>query len=179
MIWCSDARQNVSTHSRPKAAGFVISFSGVPWLVSTHSRPKAAGSHNGYDRPADICFNTQPPEGGWRMPSTAFSQFQCFNTQPPEGGWCPLKTVLTFKKRFQHTAARRRLVFEWRKSIAFFSCFNTQPPEGGWCQMMAIILMFFKVSTHSRPKAAGSASVFINAVGGFQHTAARRRLERR
>ena len=131
MIWCSDARQNVSTHSRPKAAGFVISFSGVPWLVSTHSRPKAAGSHNGYDRPADICFNTQPPEGGWRMPSTAFSQFQCF---------------------------------------------NTQPPEGGWCQMMAIILMFFKVSTHSRPKAAGSASVFINAVGGFQHTAARRRL---
>ena len=32
--------------------------------------------------------------------------------------------------------------------------FNTQPPEGGWNQRRAV-LSALKVSTHSRPKAAG------------------------
>ena len=35
--------QMVSTHSRPKAAGFIISPRKFLWPVSTHSRPKAAG----------------------------------------------------------------------------------------------------------------------------------------
>ena len=56
--------------------------------------------------------------------------------------------------------------------------FNTQPPEGGWRESTikasgnrAI------VSTHSRPKAAGSfLSAFAKAPTVFQHTAARRRL---
>ena len=54
-----------------------------------------------------------------------------FNTQPPEGGWFPL-------------ALRR----------AVKAGFNTQPPEGGWAkdpESRANI----RVSTHSRPKAAG------------------------
>ena len=43
--------------------------------------------------------------------------------------------------------------------------------------MMAIILMFFKVSTHSRPKAAGMAMFdAVSLLSLFQHTAARRRL---
>ena len=33
----------VSTHSRPKAAGYVLIAVAVHCLVSTHSRPKAAG----------------------------------------------------------------------------------------------------------------------------------------
>ena len=33
----------VSTHSRPKAAGFKFALDGFGKLVSTHSRPKAAG----------------------------------------------------------------------------------------------------------------------------------------
>ena len=34
-------------------------------FVSTHSRPKAAG-FNTHDEVCPIyCFNTQPPEGGW------------------------------------------------------------------------------------------------------------------
>ena len=54
--------------------------------------------------------------------------------------------------------------------------FNTQPPEGGWGNLrrdVAVIL----VSTHSRPKAAGSnnwQSMVSKLL--FQHTAARRRL---
>ena len=33
--------------------------------VSTHSRPKAAGSRHLSWGKRQMCFNTQPPEGGW------------------------------------------------------------------------------------------------------------------
>ena len=98
-----------------------------------------------------------------------------FNTQPPEGGWMssPSKTPDR-------------------------SSFNTQPPEGGW-KVGRQTDCLCKVSTHSRPKAAGtqinisyggqnvSTHSRPKAAGGvfiivspnwrkFQHTAARRRL---
>ena len=56
-------------------------------FVSTHSRPKAAGHQHQPDRQARICFNTQPPEGGWACVAA-------------DG-----KAAIGF----QHTAARRRL----------------------------------------------------------------------
>ena len=34
--------------------------------------------------------------------------------------------------------------------------FNTQPPEGGWLENLGRDVMALRVSTHSRPKAAGS-----------------------
>ena len=38
----------------------------VEWNeVSTHSRPEAAGLHLHGVRRADRCFNSQPPGGGW------------------------------------------------------------------------------------------------------------------
>ena len=77
---------------------------------------------------------------------------------------------------FQHTAARRRLACVGSRSHASFS-FNTQPPEGGWpfnhdfravysgfqhtaarrrlVPALGYRLGVTKVSTHSRPKAAG------------------------
>ena len=42
--------------------------------VSTHSRPKAAGLLNGLLVATDVCFNTQPPEGGWK--TTNISKFK-------------------------------------------------------------------------------------------------------
>ena len=43
--------QEVSTHSRPKAAGLMDILTGAPVLgVSTHSRPKAAGLMNSKSR---------------------------------------------------------------------------------------------------------------------------------
>ena len=55
--------------------------------VSTHSRPKAAGKHLHHFFINPYCFNTQPPEGGWKM-----------------------QTLLDdLLDEFQHTAARRRL----------------------------------------------------------------------
>ena len=55
--------------------------------------------------------------------------------------------------------------------------FNTQPPEGGWHGVGAILDAML-VSTHSRPKAAGSSIRARTSSCRFQHTAARRRLAR-
>ena len=63
--------------------------------------------------------------------------------------------------RFQHTAARRRLL-DSRFNKRDGSGFNTQPPEGG-CQYGANGNHELVVSTHSRPKAAarcGAAASF-------------------
>ena len=54
--------------------------------------------------------------------------------------------------------------------------FNTQPPEGGWFNQDGRAVFFDDVSTHSRPKAAGSRPFINRAQARFQHTAARRRL---
>ena len=55
--------------------------------------------------------------------------------------------------KFQHTAARRRLV-KTAKNIQSVNGFNTQPPEGGWRDFSRLYRFHFL----------------------FQHTAARRRL---
>ena len=46
---------------RPEVTG------GTGSIVSTHSRPKAAGFPFGFKLPARLSFNTQPPEGGWEV----------------------------------------------------------------------------------------------------------------
>ena len=60
---------------------------------------------------------------------------------------------------FQHTAARRRLGRP-HHLIQRAASFNTQPPEGGWESLFNKCRLTL-VSTHSRPKAAGGASVVI------------------
>ena len=122
--------------------------------VSTHSRPKAAEMSRSPAKAVCPCFNTQPPEGGWRRIGwLSMCQRQSFNTQPPEGGWSPPAPPLLFWLLFQHTAARRRL---GRRSFRFryLQSFNTQPPEGGW--------LLQRLRRFGQPM--------------FQHTAARRRL---
>ena len=79
-----------------------------------------------------------------------------FNTQPPEGGWLAPE-----------------LMKKWLKS------FNTQPPEGGWVDVSNETLAKLDVSTLSRPKAAGTLHYLYNLFAEFQHSAARRRLDRR
>ena len=54
----------VSTHSRPKAAGFTDVSFGSQSYVSTHSRPKAADAGSDRRQVSTERFNTQPPEGG-------------------------------------------------------------------------------------------------------------------
>ncbi len=76
-----------------------------------------------------------------------------FNTQPPEGGWHFNELLIFQSPKFQHAAARRRLVRAHRL-IAIAAGFNTQPPEGGWVLDL----------------------VAVSKVSEFQHAAARRRL---
>ena len=58
---------------------------------------------------------------------------------------------------FQHTAARRRLA-KRREADDSPDSFNTQPPEGGWEHNYGFVAVG-GVSTHSRPKAAGSTTI--------------------
>ena len=100
--------------------------------VSTHSRPKAAGPQAIRRDSQDYSFNTQPPEGGWfleRVFAAAQVVFQhtAARRRLVFGGAAGIDDAL-----FQHTAARRRLAISYE--------FTWVPPL---------------VSTHSRPKAAG------------------------
>ena len=57
--------EQVSTHSRPKAAGMLDDKGEFVECVSTHSHPKAAGPTAGHRGRFASRFNSQPPEGGW------------------------------------------------------------------------------------------------------------------
>ena len=92
----------------------------IGMAVSTHSRPKAAGPPFDRKNVRQICFNTQPPEGGWLDGLGWGSSTQCFNTQPPEGGWVLSEQPKKKSLKFQHTAARRRLgLMPCRLSVDF------------------------------------------------------------
>ena len=76
-------------NTQPPEGGWLIAIlAGVHGQdVSTRSRPKAAGFAAGEEIFPARGFNTQPPEGGWPGPRLARRFRHGFNTQPPEGGW--------------------------------------------------------------------------------------------
>ena len=100
--------------------------------VSTHSRPKAAGSVSW--RRSVGCFGFQHTAARRRLacrlktiPLPSWFQHTAARRRldSPYIGF-------TISSKFQHTAARRRLVgVKGLPSIAAIG-FNTQPPEGGW-----------------------------------------------
>ena len=187
--------------------------------VSTHSRPKAAGLPKTPAPSSTRCFNTQPPEGGWRYifefdlsnevsthsrpkaagrHSSVWRRIVCFNTQPPEGGWPLTSPAIPILQSVSTHSRPKAAGICGRAFRLLFGCFNTQPPEGGWSGSFDKELPL-AVSTHSRPKAAGfcraDGSICSDsfntqppeggwmksrprseAIGRFQHTAARRRL---
>ena len=148
------AGSEVSTHSRPKAAGFVQfdkfdvggSFNTQPpeggWLrymsretrekiVSTHSRPKAAG-------PNLLIFKHLLPVSTHSRPKAA-----------GDGRTISAKELQVSTHSRPKAAGTRQPMLRAQKS------FNTQPPEGGWLQKPRRRSHRRSVSTHSRPKAAG------------------------
>ena len=165
----------VSTHSRPKAAGGngrllfpnSKSFNTQPpeggWMAAVWGmkllwqfQHTAARRRLGPMSPVSgerCSFNTQPPEGGWPSLRSQLLQSRSFNTQPPEGGWIVCSCCLSCKACFNtqppeggwHNAAG---------SSVHHDSFNTQPPEGGWGDRF-FNSVTIRVSTHSRPKAAG------------------------
>ena len=78
-------------------------------LVSTHSRPKAAARPAPCRRPARSRFNTQPPEGGCMTMSEWEELISAVSTHSrPKAAAQPTPRPPP-PRRFQHTAARRRL----------------------------------------------------------------------
>ena len=216
-------RSRVSTHSRPKAAGTSWLRSKNRRLVSTHSRPKAAGW---WSRDSISCraafqhtaarrrlVSDTIDRAGYTQVSThsrpkaaggiffgRINPILGFNTQPPEGGWAVLFFGAWCGRQFQHTAARRRLVFapkslskytqlfqhtaarrrlgHMRADLRLFClCFNTQPPEGGWRSHDVAGLGHLGFNTQPPEGGWRRMSTRVFTIKWFQHTAARRRLE--
>ena len=147
-------RCNVSTHSRPKAAGRFGTNQRAGQEVSTHSRPKAAGAWSHIrQKLVMVSTHSRPKAAGGSTAKWRFLIIR-FNTQPPEGGWSCSYCITVWIALFQHTAARRRLEAELTTpqrptAVSTHSrpkaagptsdvlrlhgrSFNTQPPEGGW-----------------------------------------------
>ena len=78
-----------------------------------------------------VSTHSRPKAAGHPVRRKAIQSYS-FNTQPPEGGWLDSFISQIETNKFQHTAARRRLAEDKPKK-------DDKP----------------KVSTHSRPKAAG------------------------
>ena len=122
-----------SFNTQPPEGGWRFQNAAQAYVrVSTHSRPKAAGFEWGKDSSFIACFNTQPPEGGWLSLNNKLTTTMCFNTQPPEGGW-PHEPAEYRQLRFVSTHSRPKAAGVCLTRIIHnaFS-FNTQPPEGGW-----------------------------------------------
>ena len=125
--------QNVSTHSRPKAAEKVEGIGSDDTEVSTHSRPKAAET---FPIPNRISSNGrfQHTAARRRLIENVLCGFQqCFVSthSRPKAAEFSVGTPYVARWLFQHTAARRRLNSEHQMSVWSTPSFNTQPPEGG------------------------------------------------
>ena len=143
----------VSTHSRPKAAGYTSDNLVHLCQVSTHSRPKAAGTKKNTVIPKHGAFQHTAARRRLGRNSKILPGDRGFNTQPPEGGWALGGESFGALSRFQHTAARRRLVTDDR--VFHTSC------------------GFQHTAARRRLVNQADTRVFLE---WFQHTAARRRL---
>ena len=171
-------KQDVSTHSRPKAAGSGQQGGGTTRNVSTHSRPKAAGHALENARDIDsVSTHSRPKAAGggvskWYKPNkfqltAARRRLVTSNGTTVTGTQFQLTAARrrlvrsihtkSRQKMFQLTAARRRLGGKSSQYSRNGNSFNSQPPEGGWSCFWGARRRLI-VSTHSRPKAAGSAT---------------------
>ena len=97
----------------------------------TAARRRLDPSHTNRCRQNYVSTHSRPKAAGHAQTAKPADN-RGFNTRPPEGGW-----------KTNTRSSRQR------------KCFNTQPPEGGWlCENIAYNKTY-RVSTHSRPKAAG------------------------
>ena len=99
-----------------------------------------------------------------------------FNTQPPEGGWTGVLDVVEALIKFQHTAARRRLVSSRVRtscSVLFQHTAARRRLDG---QVNGVFTGSMFQHTAARRRLEGRV-IEIDCEMLFQHTAARRRLE--
>ena len=110
--------------------------------VSTHSRLKAAGSDRRSVLSGRICFNTQPPKGGWRRVQQNGEAAQTVSTHSR------LKAAGNIWGRpvqISYVSTHSRLKaagLSSRPCLPFHTRFNTQPPKGGWIPAWQICAAF-------------------------------------
>ena len=131
--------------------------------VSTRSRPKAAGMFINLAPVDCFGFNTQPPEGGWFSYGSIASTPIAVSTRsrPKAAG---AKATITMKlKKFQHAAARRRLVKSLKTGrLTEMVSTRSRPKAAG--RKSKKTASKASVSTRSRPKAAGKIFSNINGL---------------
>ena len=189
---------NVSTHSRPKAAGRK-SADRLSWVVPfqhtaarrrlginlNHAPTCTLFQHTAARRRLEsmgqtfiqemVSFNTQPPEGGWVSKALPNPFYGCFNTQPPEGGWFRRRLPDIRSSVSTHSRPKAAGIVTVTGSPSCNVSTHSRPKAAGVNARIAQV--FSRVSTHSRPKAAGCLVPFrLSFALRFQHTAARRRL---
>ena len=119
------------------------------------------------------CFNTQPPEGGWVIYWGYHATTEVSTHSRPKAAVFLMRDF--FKNLwFQHTAARRRLLYRLFPEIKPILFQHTAARRR--LTVLACLFPTCTVSTHSRPKAAVRGLPFSARILRFQHTAARRRL---
>ena len=153
--------QPVSTHSRPKAAGTQGNALGSATTVSTHSRPKAAGSRaESNEQVSFVSTHSRPKAAGLTHLLAGEYIRVSTHSRPKAAGGVDGEDDLHRARKFQLTAARRRLAKDSNHGWDTL-CFNSQPPEGGWLRTTKPTRRAKRVSTHSRPKAAGTSGTRI------------------
>ena len=143
------------TAARRRLAEDVLNTT-IDQLVSTHSRPKAAGPSTCTTGTWYVRFNSQPPEGGWVQSVRQAQWRQGFNSQPPEGGWSERVYHGAEHRQFQLTAARRRLVGLGTVGWHSYLQFQLTAARRRLAEKTVVVQYTKVVSTHSRPKAAGT-----------------------
>ena len=123
--------------------------------VSTHSRPKAAGDFGCSALRYRYRFNTQPPEGGWLSDKYPLTAGKSFNTQPPEGGWTRSRCRPVSNCRFntQPPEGGWFWLYPPRDGKRIVSTHSRPKAAGPNNRRDGRFLL---VSTHSRLKAAGA-----------------------
>ena len=123
-----------------------------------------------------VRFNTQPPEGGWLMAKLPFSMLSVStHSRPKAAGGQDMPNVFRVgvSTHSRPKAAGEYGIFPRTNSDGF----NTQPPEGGWEDVAELFLPNHKFQhTAARRRLEKSKNVDYLPIW-FQHTAARRRLE--
>ncbi len=104
-------------------------------------------------RQPSVCFNSQPLEGGCPPVSRWRSKARCFNSQPLEGGCLRGTAADKFGAEFQLTAARRRLR-RARRRVAYPFRVSTHSRSKAAAKLPDHLRGLGIVSTHSRSKAA-------------------------
>ena len=103
----------------------------TPELVSTHSRAEAAAGGFCDLTKQERSFNTQPRGGGCQTDSFSDALLAYVSTHSRAEAAASGIVIYRSVKMFQHTAARRRLLYFTKSNQIRSSCFNTQPRGGG------------------------------------------------